>query len=119
MKSVLVVVMAAILFLPLAVTQERMDEWQALVISLKVAKSFTPKKGYVPDEATAIRIGEAVAIAQYGETTIAKERPFRARLYDHTWLIHGTLHPAGADGGTAVIKISRTTGQVLFLTHQM
>jgi hypothetical protein len=98
--------------------QQPMDEWQALKISLHGAKSIRPKNGFVPDEATAVRIGEATAVAQYGEKTIAEERPFRARLYGEIWIVQGTLHPQGADGGTAVIKINKTDGRILFMTHQ-
>jgi hypothetical protein len=98
--------------------QCRMDEWEALQISLKGVRSDQPTKGFVPDEPTAVRIGEAVAIAEYGEQRIAKERPFRARLYGNTWLVKGTLHPQGVYGGTAVVKISKQDGKILFLTHQ-
>ena len=87
-------------------------------ISLKGAKSITPKNGFVPDESTAVKIGEAAAIAQYGEEAISQEMPFRARLYGDTWLVIGTLHPQGALGGTAVIKIRKTDGRILFMTHQ-
>jgi hypothetical protein len=96
-----------------------MDIWTAMQISLKGAKSITPKNGFVPDESTAVKIGQAAAIAQYGEKTISQEMPFRARLYGDTWLVIGTLHPQGADGGTAVMKISKTDGRILFMTHQM
>lgn len=95
-----------------------MDEWKALEISLKTAQSIHPKGGFVPDESTAVRIGEAAAIAQYGEKTIAEERPFRARQYGDTWIVKGTLHPPGAFGGTAVIKINKIDGRILFMTHQ-
>lgn len=40
---------------------QRMDEWKALEISLKDAKSIHPKNGFVPDEATAVKIGDAAA----------------------------------------------------------
>ena len=95
-----------------------MDEWEALQLSLQGAKSVRPANGFVPDETTAIKVGEAVAIAQYGEKTIAEERPFRARLYGDTWVVKGTLHPKGAAGGTAVVKISKRDGAIVFLTHQ-
>lgn len=97
---------------------DRMDEWQALQISLKTAKSVQPTNGFVPDEATAAAIGEAVAVAQYGREQIAKEEPFHARLYGDVWLVHGTIHPRGVLGGTTVIKIGKKDGRILFLTHQ-
>ena len=98
--------------------QQKMDEWQALEISLKNAQSIHPKDGFVPDEVTAVKIGEAAATAQYGEARIAGERPFRARLYGGTWIVKGTLHPQGALGGTAVIKVRKADGKMLFMIHQ-
>jgi hypothetical protein len=97
---------------------KRIDEWEALDISLKTSKTMHPKNGFVPDEATAIKIGEAVAMAQYGEQRTSRERPFRARLRGDVWTVMGTLHPQGAFGGTAVVKLSKLDGRVLFLIHQ-
>jgi hypothetical protein len=97
---------------------KRIDEWEALDISLKTSKTMHPKNGFVPDEATAVKIGEAVAVAQYGEQRISRERPFRARLREDVWTVMGTLHPEGVFGGTAVVKLSKLDGRVLFLTHQ-
>ena len=99
--------------------QKRMDDWKALDWSLKYATpSVRPKNGFVPDESTAVKIAEAVAIAHYGEKTISEERPFRARLRGDTWTVMGTLHPEGVFGGTAVVKLSKTDGRVLFMIHQ-
>jgi hypothetical protein len=98
--------------------QQTMGEWKALEISLRNAKSIHPKNGFVPDESTAVKIGEAAAIAQFGTTRISKEQPLHARLYGNTWIIKGTLHPLGAYGGTAVIKLSKADGKILFMTHQ-
>jgi NTF2 fold immunity protein len=98
--------------------QKPMDEWEALQISLKGARSIHPKNGFVPDESTAIQIGEAAAKAQFGDETISGEQPFHARLYGETWIVKGTLHPQGALGGTAVVKISKPDGKILFMTHQ-
>ena len=97
---------------------KQMDEWKALEMSLAAAKSIHPKAGFVPDESTAVKMGEAVAIAQYGEKMIAAERPFHARLYGETWIVKGTLHPQGALGGTAVIKVNKTDGRILLMIHQ-
>jgi hypothetical protein len=96
----------------------QMDEWQALQISLKKTKSIQPKNGFVPDESTAVKIGEAAAAAQYGEKTILGEKPFQARLYGETWIVKGTLHPRGALGGTAVIELNKSDGKIAFMTHQ-
>jgi hypothetical protein len=96
----------------------RIDEWKALEISLKGAKSIQPKNGFVPDEATAIKIGEATASAQFGGKVIAGEKPFRARLYGDFWIVKGTLHPPGVLGGTAVIKVNKSDGRIVFMMHQ-
>ena len=95
-----------------------LDKWQTLEMTLQGQKSEQPRKGFVPDQKTASRIGEAVAIAFYGEERIAQQRPFNAHLSGDVWTVMGTLHPKGVLGGTAVVKISRKTGAVLFLTHQ-
>jgi len=95
-----------------------MDEWDALVISLRSAKSTPTPRGMVPDEKTAATIGEAIAIAQFGEAPMAKQRPFKAKLYGNAWLVKGTLYPAGAYGGTAVVKIDKHNGKVLLVLHQ-
>ena len=94
------------------------DEWGALDKSLQSAKSIHPKNGFVPDESTAIKIGEAVAVAQYGKEMISQEEPFRARLQGDLWTVKGTLHPQGAFGGTAVIQLNRSGGRIVFMTHQ-
>lgn len=98
--------------------QEEPSEWQALRASLRGAKSIVAQNGFVPDESTAVKVAEAIAIAQYGEKEVSKEEPFRARLYGNTWIVKGTLHPKGALGGTIVVKIDKKNGTVLFLTHQ-
>jgi hypothetical protein len=99
--------------------QKRMDDWEALDWSLKYATpSVRPKNGFVPDESTAVKIAEAVAIANYGEKRISEERPFCARLRSDTWTVKGTLHPEGVYGGTAVVKLSKTDGRILFMIHQ-
>ena len=95
-----------------------MDEWKALELSLKGTKSIRPKNGFVPDESTAAKIAEVVAIAEYGEKEISQERPFHAKLYGDVWVVKGTLHPQGAYGGTAVVKVSKRDGRILFMTHQ-
>jgi|SRR5882762_12847 hypothetical protein len=99
-----------------------------LVLMLVVATGFSqtteeasvrPQDGFVPDAKTAVKIGEAVLIPVYGEKQIDSERPFIAKLHGDVWTVAGTLN-CGApqcDGGTAVVKISKTSGQILFMTH--
>jgi NTF2 fold immunity protein len=81
--------------------------------------SFKPKNGFVPDAATAVRIAEAVLIPVYGEKKILSERPFNASLQGDVWTVAGTLH-CGAprcDGGSAEVKISKSSGQILNMIH--
>lgn len=84
--------------------------------------SFKPKEGFVPNAETAVNVGEAVLMPVYGEDKIVGERPFKATLQRDVWTVEGTLHcdgPPGATckGGTAVVKISKTSGQILFMMH--
>jgi len=85
--------------------------------SLRGVKSYKPAKGFVPDETTAVRIAEAVLIPIYGEGQIRSERPFKARLRGEIWLVSGTV-PAGFVGGAAVVKIAKSDGRIVFVTHQ-
>jgi hypothetical protein len=77
---------------------------------------FIPKNGYVPDEATAIKIAEAVLIPIYGREQIEGERPFKATLNSDVWVVTGSLQ-AGRVGGVAVVKISKKDARVLAVTH--
>ncbi len=85
-------------------------------------QSESPKNGYVPDEATAIRIAEAVFVPIYGEKHVHSERPFRATLHGDYWVVKGTLpkpHRQGeiVVGGTMVAEIYRMTGCVKGVYH--
>ena len=81
--------------------------------------SVKPKDGFVPNAETAVKIGEAVLIPVYGEATINRERPFKATRQGDVWRVTGTLN-CGApecEGGTAVVRISKTSGEILFMSH--
>jgi hypothetical protein len=86
------------------------------------APSVRPKEGFVPNVETAVKVGEAVLMPVYGEEKILGERPFGAALQGDIWTVEGTLHCGGSpgtlcEGGTAVVKISKTSGQILFMMH--
>jgi hypothetical protein len=85
--------------------------------SIKGVKSIRPKQGFVPDETTALKIAEAVLLPVYGEKQIATERPLNATLTGDVWTVHGTI-PITSMGGTAIVKISKRTGAILFMHHQ-
>ncbi len=77
--------------------------------------NFRPKDGFVPDKETAIKVAEDVLIPVYGEKQILSERPFHAELKRGVWTVFGTLH-CGAPlcaGGTAEVRISKSSGEIL------
>lgn len=88
-------------------------------------ESYFPVRGYVPDAATAVKIGEAVLIPVYGEKQIVSERPFHATLKDDVWTVNGTLTcPDGkggtvtiCHGGTASVRLSKRDARILFMIH--
>ena len=87
------------------------------------AKGYVPPNGFVPTAETAIAVAEAVLIPVYGKDQIESERPFKAVLNENVWVVTGSVPchnpPPGAEcpGGAAEIKISKWTGQILFMTH--
>jgi hypothetical protein len=82
--------------------------------------SYKPPQGYVPNEATAIRIAEAVLTPIYGVDTIEKEKPLIARLENETWVVEGTFRcpgGSGCKGGVAVAEIAKDDGKILRVSH--
>jgi hypothetical protein len=69
----------------------------------------------VREEATAIRIAEAVWLALYGKG-IDDSRPFRAELVQDVWIVAGSL-PKNSPGGVPIARIRRDNGQILQVTH--
>jgi hypothetical protein len=96
-----------------------------LISALAFGQRDAPKRGYVPDSATAVKIAEAVLIPVYGEKQIESERPFTAKLKDNVWTVCGTLNcPDGkggtttrCNGGVAEVQISKIDGRILSLIH--
>ncbi|PYK37379.1 MAG: hypothetical protein DME49_12060 [Verrucomicrobia bacterium] len=82
----------------------------AMVCGLTLAAAAEPKHtymppaGYVPDEATAIKIAVAVWEPIYGAKLIASEKPFRAALHNGVWTV-------------AVAEISKKDGTILRVSH--
>jgi len=87
---------------------------------------YVPRAGYVPDSKTAVKIAEAVLVPVYGEKQIESERPLTASLKNGVWTVAGTLRcPDGkggvttqCDGGVAIVRISKSNAQVLFIVHE-
>lgn len=86
-------------------------------IGAQALPNVQPKAGYVPNEATAVAIAEAVLIPIYGEAEIVADRPYRARLTDGIWKVSGTL-PPNTLGGTAVALIARDDGRIVRVFHE-
>ena len=80
-------------------------------------RSYAPPNGFVPDSVTAVRIAVAVWTPIYGERLIMSERPFIAKLKDSVWTVTGTL-PPNTPGGTAIARIAKRDGRVLFVIHE-
>jgi hypothetical protein len=76
---------------------------------------WAPPDGFVPNEATAIRIAVAVWEPIYGAAEIAAQKPYRARLEKGVWVVEGTLH--SEMGGVAIAEISKSDGRVLRVSH--
>src|SRR5437763_15217579 len=75
-------------------------------------------QGYVPDQATAVRIAIAVLIPIYGEKIETAEKPWKAGLKGDVWTVVGTFNGKG-EGGEAIVQLSRSKGTILFVTHTM
>ena len=76
---------------------------------------WAPPNGFVPNEATAIRIAVAVWEPIYGVAQIAAQKPYRVRLEKGVWIVEGTLH--SEVGGVAIAEISKSDGRVLRVSH--
>lgn len=80
------------------------------------AGPYTPKNGFVPDKATAVRVAEAILVPIYGEKQVESERPFYAELSGNIWTVTGHL-PQGWTGGVAEVRISKMTCRVISVSH--
>ena len=91
-----------------------------IVLSVKgtPAKKPLPSQGVVPDEATAVRIAEAVFLPIFGDEEVAKFRPYHAQLKDGIWTVYGTLQ-RGALGGTPQLTIQKRDGKVTEVWHSL
>ena len=91
--------------------------WLVLFSPLCSASQTEPEEiNYVPNKQVALKIADAVLTQIYGRETINREKPLTARLVGNFWIIRGNL-PANLKGGEAEIKLSRKTGEILYVTH--
>lgn len=70
--------------------------------------------GVVPNKETAIKIAEAVWLPIYGDDVL-DEKPFIARLDGNIWTVEGTLH--ATHGGAAIIRLQKTDGRIIVVSH--
>jgi hypothetical protein len=103
--------------------------WAAVLLlaGAFVAAGQTPTKhrDYVPDEKTAVRIAEAVLIAQFGEERVKAQLPLRGNnSYGDTWIVQGTepgpprTGPPPKGGGMAVM-IDKHSGRIVSVLEHM
>jgi hypothetical protein len=84
---------------------------------------FIPTEGFVPNSEVAQAIAEVVLFPAYGKEIIISERPFKAILTGDIWTVTGSVPcdnpPSGGvcPGGSAEVRISKKTGQILYMTH--
>lgn len=74
----------------------------------------TESDDYVPDEATALKIAEAIWLPIYGEKVL-NEKPYVAELKEGVWYVHGSLK--AEKGGVAYIEINKKDCKVLNVYH--
>ena len=70
----------------------------------------------IKDKKTAIAVSEAILFKIYGKDNITSQQPYEVNLIDGYWILNGTL-PENMLGGTFLIIIKATNGQVIRLTH--
>lgn len=83
---------------------------------LLYAKDMNQNKDFVPDEATAIKIAEAIWLPIYGDK-IYNDKPFVAKLSNQkVWIVEGTLHEA--KGGVPHIEIQKKDCKIIKVYHE-
>jgi hypothetical protein len=110
MKRLVTAILLVVVVVAVAYSQEPQEPKEA---------SVKPRGGFVPNAETAVKIGEAVLIPVYGEATINHERPFKATRQGDVWRVTGTVNCGAPQcmGGTAVVRISKASGEILFMGH--
>ena len=81
------------------------------------AKGLVPERGFVPDYRTAVKIAEAIWLPIFGKA-IYDDAPFNAALFkDSIWVVTGSL-PPNTVGGSFYIKLNKSDGRILKVTHE-
>lgn len=116
MKNLIVTVALVLLFATTTFAEEK--------------HNYKPDSGYVPNADTAIKIAIAVWEPIYGKKHIEGQSPYRSELINGVWHVKGSLEvlKEGRDkhgnkiatitaGGVAEAEISKTTGEILRISH--
>jgi len=79
--------------------------------------NYWPENGVVSNRNVAIKIAEAVWQPIYGDAIYSKQ-PFIAEYNkdEEYWYVHGTL-PPNTFGGVPEIKINKSDGKILYISH--
>jgi hypothetical protein len=70
----------------------------------------------ITDKETAIKISETILFKIYGKENIISQRPYEINKFDEYWVLNGTL-PENMKGGTFLIILNSTNGEIIKLTH--
>ena len=84
-------------------------------LSNKTQKQILVDK-VINDKETAITISETILFKIYGKDNIIKQRPYEINQIDNYWILSGTL-PENMLGGTFLIILNSTNGQIIKLIH--
>jgi hypothetical protein len=84
-------------------------------LSNKTVKQILVNK-VISDKETAEIIAETILFKIYGKDNIIKQRPYEINQIDNFWVLNGTL-PQNMSGGTFLIILNSTNGQIIKLTH--
>ena len=91
-----------------------MNHWQVWLQSLHGVLLDTPEK--------AVRFGEAVVAARYGQAEVDEERPFVAEDVGDAWKVTGThpgSHATPVIAVMSIVTLRKTSGEIIDFTHQM
>lgn len=84
-------------------------------LSNKTEKQILVNK-VISDNETAEIIAETILFKIYGKDNIIKQRPYEINQIGNFWVLNGTL-PQNMIGGTFLIILNSTNGQIIKLTH--
>ena len=96
--------------------------WAVLLLASSVMAADTSKerRDDVPNEKTALRIAEAVLIAQFGEERVKAQLPLRAsNSYRDTWIVQGTEPGPPQKGGGMAVMIDKHSGRIVNVLEHM